>query len=131
MLFGELVQAMVEGGVELMIGVTDDPLFGPLVGFGLGGIHVEIMADVQFRVTPLTDRDAAEMVRAIRGYRLLEGYRGHPPADIQAIEEVLLRVSLMVERIPEIDELDMNPIFALPPGSGCRVVDARIRVRTK
>jgi len=128
---GVLVQPMISGGVELMIGVTDDPLFGPLVGFGLGGIHVEIMADVQFRVTPLTDRDAADMVRAIRGYRLLEGYRGHPPADIKAIEEVLLRVSLMVERLPEIEELDMNPIFALPPGKGCRVVDARLRVRTK
>jgi acetate---CoA ligase (ADP-forming) len=128
---GVLVQSMIGGGVELMVGVTDDPLFGPLVGFGLGGIHVEIMADVQFRVTPLTDRDAADMVRAIRGYRLLEGYRGHPPADIKAIEEVLLRVSLMVERLPEIDELDMNPIFALPPGNGCRVVDARLRVRTK
>jgi len=89
---------------------------------------VEILADVCFRVTPLTDRDAEEMIRSIRGYRLLEGYRGHPPADVKAIEEVLLRVSRMVEDIPEIRELDLNPIFALRPGEGCVVVDARIRV---
>ncbi|MGH7206330.1 MAG: GNAT family N-acetyltransferase [Nitrospiraceae bacterium] len=125
---GVLVQPMVTGGVEVMIGVTHDPLFGPLIAFGLGGIHVEILGDVRFRVTPLTDRHAAEMVREIKGYRLLEGYRGHQPADIQAIEEVLLRTSRLVEELPEISELDMNPIFALPPGQGCRIVDARIRV---
>ena len=125
---GVLVQPMVTGGVEVMVGVTHDPLFGPLIAFGLGGIHVEILGDVRFRVTPLTDRDAAEMVREIKGYQLLEGYRGHQPADIQAIEEALLRVSRLVEAIPEITELDLNPIFALPPGQGCRIVDARIRV---
>ena len=111
-----------------MIGVAPDPLFGPLIAFGLGGIHVEILADVQFRITPLTDRDAHTMVREIRGYRLLEGYRGHPPADVKAIEEVLLRVSRLVEDIAEIRELDLNPIFGLPPGQGCVVADARIRV---
>ncbi|MDE3224987.1 MAG: acetate--CoA ligase family protein, partial [Nitrospirota bacterium] len=84
--------------------------------------------DVCFRITPLTDRDASEMVRSIRGYRLLEGYRGHPPADLEAIEEVLLRVSRLVEEIPEITEVDLNPLFALPPGEGCRIVDARIKV---
>jgi acyl-CoA synthetase (NDP forming) len=125
---GIQVQKMIPSGVELMIGVTEDPLFGPLIAFGLGGIHVEILADVRFRVTPLTDRDAEEMIREIRGYRLLQGYRGHPPADVKAIQEVLLRVSRMVEDIPEIRELDLNPIFALPPGQGCSVVDARIRV---
>jgi acetyl coenzyme A synthetase (ADP forming)-like protein len=125
---GVIVQRMIRNGVELMIGVTEDPLFGPLIAFGLGGIHVEILADVRFRVTPLTDRDAEEMIREIRGYRLLEGYRGHPPADIPAIREILLRVSRMVEDIPEIRELDLNPIFALAPGQGCAVVDCRIRV---
>ena len=124
---GVLIQKMLHG-VEVMIGVTEDTSFGPLIAFGLGGIHVEVLADVCFRVTPLTDRDAEEMIRQIRGYRLLEGYRGHPPADIRAIESVLLRVSRMVEEIPEIRELDLNPIFALPPGQGCFVVDARIRV---
>ena len=125
---GILIQKMLRGGVEVMIGVTEDPLFGPLIAFGLGGIHVEILADVCFRVTPLTDRDAQEMVREIRGYRLLEGYRGHPPADIHAIETVLLRISRMVEDVPEIRELDLNPVFALPPGQGCSIVDTRIRV---
>ena len=126
---GVLVQPMVSGGVEVMVGMTQDPLFGPVIAFGLGGIHVEILADVCFRVTPLTDRDAAEMVRSIKGYRLLQGYRGHPPADIEAIEEVLLRVSRLVEELPEINELDLNPVFALPPGQGCRIADARIRLR--
>jgi len=127
---GVLVQPMMTGGVEVMVGVTHDPLFGPLIAFGLGGIHVEILGDVQFRITPLTDRDAAEMVRGIKGYRLLSGYRGHPAADIEAIEDVLLRISRLVEEIPEIIELDLNPIFALPPGQGCRIVDARIRLET-
>jgi acetate---CoA ligase (ADP-forming) len=125
---GVLVQPMVSDGVEVMVGVTTDPLFGPLIAFGLGGIHVEILGDVRFRVTPLTDRDASEMVREIRGFSLLEGYRGHPPADVKALEEVLLRISLLVEEIPAITELDLNPIFALPPGQGCQIVDARIRV---
>ncbi|MGH7251283.1 MAG: GNAT family N-acetyltransferase [Nitrospiraceae bacterium] len=125
---GVLVQPMVSGGVEVMVGVTYDPLFGPLIAFGLGGIHVEILGDVRFRVTPLTDRDAAEMVREIKGYRLLQGYRGHLPADIPAIEDVLLRISRLVEEIPQIAELDLNPVFALVPGRGCHIVDARIKV---
>jgi len=125
---GVLVQPMLSGGTEVMVGVTHDPLFGPLIAFGLGGIHVEILGDVKFRITPLTDRDAARLVREIKGYRLLQGYRGHPAADVEAIEEVLLRLSRLVEEIPEIGELDLNPIFALPPGQGCRIVDARIRV---
>lgn len=127
---GVLVQPMFSIGVEVMVGVTQDTLFGPLIAFGLGGIHVEIMADVRFRVTPLTDRDAADMVREIRGFRLLEGYRGHSPADVEAVQDVLLRVSRLVEEIPAIKELDLNPIFALPPGEGCRIVDARIRVES-
>ena len=121
------MQPMVSGGVELMVGVTQDPLFGPLIGFGLGGIHVEILKDVCFRVTPITDRDAAEMVRAIKGYRLLQGYRGHPPADLPAIEDLLLRIARLVEEVPQIAELDLNPVIALPPGRGCQIVDARIR----
>jgi acyl-CoA synthetase (NDP forming) len=125
---GVLVQPMVAGGTEVMVGMTHDPLFGPLIAFGLGGIHVEILGDVCFRVTPLTDRDAAEMVRGIRGYRLFQGYRGHPPADLAALEDVLLRVSRLVEEVPQISELDLNPVFALPPGQGCRIVDARIHV---
>lgn len=126
---GVLVQPMVSGGVELMVGVTDDPVFGPLIAFGLGGIHVEVLGDVQFRVTPLTESDADAMIRGVRGFKLLKGYRGHPPADIESIREILLRVSRLVEEVPEIKELDLNPVFALPPGRGCRIVDARILVR--
>ena len=125
---GVLVQPMQQNGVEVLVGMTQDPLFGPLIAFGLGGIYVEILGDVRFRITPLTDRDAAEMIREIKGYRLLEGYRGHPAADIKAIEEVLLRVSRLVEEVDEITEIDLNPIFAMPPGQGCRIVDARIWV---
>lgn len=125
---GVLIQPMLSSGVELMVGVTQDPLFGPLIAFGLGGIHVEILKDVCFRVTPITDLDAREMIRSIRGYRLLEGYRGHPPADIPAMEDLLLRVARLVEEVPEIVELDLNPVIALPPGQGCWIVDARIRV---
>jgi acetyl coenzyme A synthetase (ADP forming)-like protein len=126
---GVLIQPMIAGGVEVMIGVAEDRQFGPVIAFGLGGIHVEILGDVCFRITPLTDRDAREMVESIRGYRLLKGYRGHASADIAALEEVLLRVSRLVEEVPEISELDLNPIFALPPGQGCRIVDARIGVK--
>ena len=125
---GVLVQPMLSGSVEVMVGVTRDPLFGPLVAFGLGGTHVEVLGDLQLRVAPLTDRDAVEMVRAIKGHRLLTGYRGQPATDLKAIEEVLLRISHLTEAIPEISELDLNPIFALPPGQGCRIVDTRIRV---
>jgi acetyl coenzyme A synthetase (ADP forming)-like protein len=126
---GVLIQSMIAGGVETMVGVTDDPLFGPLVAFGLGGIHVEVLGDVQFRVAPLTDRDADELIRGIRGLPLLQGYRGHPAADMDALRELLLRVSRLAMDVPEIAELDLNPVMALAPGRGCRVVDARVRVR--
>jgi acyl-CoA synthetase (NDP forming) len=125
---GVLVQPMLSGGVEVMVGMTRDPLFGPMIAFGLGGVHVEILGNLQFRVAPLTDRDAADMVRGINGYRLLTGYRGQPAVDRKAIEDVLLRISHLAEAIPNIIELDLNPIFALPEGQGCRIVDARIRV---
>jgi acetyl coenzyme A synthetase (ADP forming)-like protein len=127
---GVLVQPMLSGGVEVMVGMTRDPVFGPLIAFGHGGIQVEILGDVQFRVAPLTDRDTTEMVRSIKGYRLLTGYRGQPAVDLNAIEDVLLRISHLVEAIPEISEIDLNPIFALPEGHGCKIADARIRIET-
>jgi len=126
---GVLVQPMVSNGIEVMVGMTRDPLFGPLIAFGLGGIHVELIKDLQFRVAPLTDHDAGSMVRGITGYPLLTGYRGQPAVDIKAIEDVLLRISRLCEEIPEISELDFNPVFALPVGSECRIVDARIHVQ--
>jgi acyl-CoA synthetase (NDP forming) len=126
---GVLVQPMLAGTAEVMIGVEDDPGSGPLVAFGLGGIHVEILRDVAFRVSPLTDLDARSMIREVRGYRLLQGYRGYPPADVEALEEALLRISRLVEAVPEIREIDLNPIFALMPGDGYRIVDARIKIQ--
>ncbi|MGB0384479.1 MAG: acetate--CoA ligase family protein, partial [Ardenticatenaceae bacterium] len=123
---GVLVQPMITSGTEVMIGVSQEARFGSLIAFGLGGIHVEILRDVHFALTPLTDRDAKEMIRGIRGYRLLQGYRGLPAADIPALEDALLRISRLVEEVPQIKELDLNPIFALP--KGCRIVDARIWV---
>ncbi len=126
---GALIQEMVPGGQEVIVGMTEDPNFGPLVGFGLGGVFVEVLEDIAFRLTPLTDVDAAEMVRSIKGYRLLEGYRTTPPCDVDAAEEVLLRISAMAEELVEIEEMDLNPVKLLAPGEGARVVDARIKVR--
>ena len=123
---GVIVQEMVPGGVEVIVGLTQDPSFGPLIMFGLGGIQVELIKDVAFRIHPLTDVDARDMVRSIKGYPLLNGWRGSPPADVDALEQLLLRVSAMVEDIPEIAEMDLNPVKVLPPGEGCCVVDARI-----
>jgi acetate---CoA ligase (ADP-forming) len=125
---GALVQPMLAGGVEVMVGMTLDPLFGPLIAFGLGGIYVEMLKDVCFRISPLTDRDAEEMIASIRGYRLLQGYRGQPPADTDALKDVLLRVARLIEEVPTITELDLNPIFAHERGKGCTIADARIRV---
>jgi acyl-CoA synthetase (NDP forming) len=126
---GVLIQPMLTGGVETMIGVAADRLFGPLICFGLGGIYVELMGDVRFRIVPLTDHDADELLREIRGFPLLRGYRGQPAVDVEALRDVLLRVSRLADEVPEIVELDLNPVIALPSGHGCRVVDARIKVR--
>jgi acyl-CoA synthetase (NDP forming) len=126
---GVLIQPMIAGGVETMMGIAQDPLFGPLIAFGLGGIHVEILGDVRFRIAPLTDRDVDELLHEIKGFPLLQGYRGHAAADLGALRELLLRLSRLAEEVPEIAELDLNPVISLPPGHGCRVVDARIRVR--
>jgi len=121
-----LVQAMVPGGVEVIVGLTQDPTFGPLVVYGSGGTVVELVADVAFRLTPLTDRDVAAMLDEVKGTALLRGYRGAPKGDEAALKELLLRVSALVEGCPEVREMDLNPIKVL--ASGVRVVDARLRV---
>jgi acetate---CoA ligase (ADP-forming) len=123
---GVLVQKMVTEGVEVIVGVTQDPSFGPLIMFGMGGIYTELFKDAVFRIHPLTDVDAREMVRSIKAYQLLEGWRGAQPSDIKALEELLLRVSAMVEDFPQIMEMDLNPLKALEQGYA--VVDARIRL---
>ena len=109
--------------------MTEDPLFGPLVVFGLGGIFVELMKDVAFRINPLTDTEAREMIAEVKAAQLLSGYRGEPAGDVDALVELLLRVSALIDDTPEIAEMDLNPVKALEPGQGVRVVDARIRVR--
>ena len=103
-------------------------LFRSLIGFGIGGVDVEMLGDVRFRVAPLTDRDVDDLLNEIRGVKLLQGYRGRPPADLDALREVLLRVSHLAEALPEVVELDLNPVMALAPGMGARIVDARVRV---
>ena len=123
---GVLVQKMVPEGVEVIVGVTQDPSFGPLIMFGMGGIYTELFKDAVFRIHPLSDIDAQEMVRSIKAYQLLEGWRGASPSDIKALEELLLRVSAMVEDFPQIMEMDLNPLKALEHGYA--VVDARIRL---
>jgi acetyl coenzyme A synthetase (ADP forming)-like protein len=126
---GVTVQAMVQGGVEAIVGVTQDRSFGPLIVVGLGGTLVELLKDVQVRIQPLTDVDARDMVRSIKGYPLLQGWRGSPPADIAALEDLLLRVSSLAGDLPEIAEMDLNPIRVLSPGEGAVVVDTRMLLR--
>jgi acyl-CoA synthetase (NDP forming) len=121
-----LVQRMVPAGVEMLIGVVHDPLFGPVIACGAGGTSVELLRDVSVRITPLTDRDPVEMLTSLATFPLLEGYRGAPPGDVAALEDAILRVSAMVEAHAEIAELDCNPVVVLP--TGVTVVDARVRV---
>jgi acetate---CoA ligase (ADP-forming) len=126
---GALVQPFVGSGHEVIVGMSEDPLFGPLILFGLGGIFVELTQDVTFRINPLTDLDVDQMLTEVKSARALFGYRGMPKGDIEALRELILRVSLLVERIPEIIEMDLNPVKVLEPGEGALVVDARVRVR--
>jgi len=126
---GVLVQEMLGGGTEVIVGTTRDPQFGPVALFGLGGILVEVLKDVSLRVLPITRYDAEMMVKEIRGYKVLEGFRGRPRADIQAIVDILLKVSkLATEMEATVSELDLNPVIVLPEGKGAKVVDARFVV---
>ncbi|MCL1599257.1 MAG: acetate--CoA ligase family protein, partial [Actinomycetia bacterium] len=126
---GVLVQEFVSGGHEILIGMVEDPNFGPLIVFGLGGVFVELIGDVAFRIHPLTDLDAREMIADVKSARLLEGYRGGPLGDIEAVVDTLLRVSALIEDLPEVFEMDLNPVKVGTPGAGVRIVDARIKVR--
>ncbi len=121
---GVSVQPMAKPGIEVIVGLTTDPQFGPTLMFGLGGVAVEVLKDVAFRLAPLTEHDARGMIREIRGLPLLSGHRGQPAVDFTALERVLVQVSALAEAHPEIKELDLNPIFAY--ADGCLAVDARI-----
>jgi acetate---CoA ligase (ADP-forming) subunit beta len=121
---GVSVQQMAKPGIEVIIGMTKDAQFGPVLMFGLGGILVEILKDVAFRIVPLTANDAHEMIREIKGYKLLEGYRGQDPADVKTLEKLLVNLSRFIDKHPEIKELDLNPVFAYKDGAVA--VDARV-----
>ena len=123
---GFLVQSMVEGGVEMLVGVVGDPLFGPVIACGAGGTTAELTRDVAVRLSPLTGRDAAEMLRELATFPLLDGFRGAPKADVAALEEMLLRIGALVDAHPAIAEIDLNPVKV--SAQGATVVDARVRV---
>ena len=123
---GALVQVMAPSGVETIIGATQDPAFGPIVMFGLGGVTAELVGDVAFRLAPLTDRDAADLIKEPRSSALLSGYRGATPADLAALADILLRVGSLAEEQPDIAELDLNPVLVSPKGA--TILDARIRI---
>jgi acyl-CoA synthetase (NDP forming) len=124
---GALVQPMVADGVECLVAVVHDPIFGPLIAFGAGGVNAEVQGDVAFRMHPLTDLDAEELLGGVKVATLLRGYRGSPPTDLAALRELLLRLSLLVEDLPEVLEMDLSPVMARTAG-GAVVLDARIRV---
>jgi len=121
---GILVQEMAPNGTEVIVGSTKDPTFGPTIMFGLGGIFVEILKDVSFRLAPINRTDAEEMVKEIKAYKILEGARGMPPADQETIVDILLATSEMLMECPEIKELDMNPVLVYEKGA--KIVDARV-----
>jgi acyl-CoA synthetase (NDP forming) len=125
---GFVVQRMHHGGVEMLVGVVHDPQFGPVVACGAGGTQVELLGDVSVRLTPLTREDAAEMIRTLKTFPLLQGFRGAAPCDVSALEDGLLRVSEMVHDLPQIAELDCNPF--LVHERGAVILDARVRVRS-
>jgi len=123
-----LLQEMISGGVEVIIGGKQDPHFGPVVVFGSGGVAVEVFRDIAIRLAPVGRQEAQEMIAETRGSRLLAGFRGSPPADIDALINVVCRVSELICAFPEIKELDINPLMVLPQGRGCVAVDVRISV---
>jgi succinyl-CoA synthetase beta subunit len=125
-LTGVIVQPMLDDGVEVLIGTVSEPVFGPLVVFGLGGVATEVLGDHAARLTPLTDADASALIRSVRAAPLLLGNRGRPAVDTEALAGILLRVSQLADDLPEVAELDLNPVIA-QPGGAC-AVDARIRV---
>lgn len=121
---GVLIQKMAPQGLEVIIGGLRDNIFGPVVMFGLGGIFVEVLRDVSFRIAPLTEEDALEMMKEIKASKLLDGYRGQPPVDKKALAEILISISKLLEENPEIESVDLNPVMAYP--DKVAVVDARI-----
>jgi acyl-CoA synthetase (NDP forming) len=121
---GVITYSMIPQGPEIIIGMMKDPCFGPTIMFGLGGIFVEILKDISFRILPLEERDAEEMISEIKGYQILKGIRGETPKDVKSIRDVLMKISQLVMENPEIKEIDLNPVFVF--NKGLQVVDARM-----
>jgi len=121
---GVIAYSMIPQGTEIIIGMMKDPQFGPVIMFGLGGIFVEILKDISFRILPLEERDAEEMISEIKGYQILKGIRGETPKDVKSIRDVLMKISQLVMDNPEIKEIDLNPVFVF--NQGLQVVDARM-----
>ncbi len=122
---GVLVQQMVEGGTEVIVGMNRDPQFGPMVMFGLGGIYVELLKDVSFRVAPITPADASEMIDEIRTSKMLQGFRGQPVGDLEALQDCLMRIAQLAQQYPQLAECDLNPLKVFPEGQGIMAVDVR------
>jgi acetyltransferase len=125
---GVLVQEFIEDKKETIIGMSEDPQFGPIIMFGLGGIYVEALKDVSFRIAPVSSKAASQMVEEIKAFKLLKGVRGEDPSDIDSIIDVILKVSQMVTDFPEIMEMDINPLFVKKQGEGSIAGDVRIRI---
>jgi len=121
---GAIVDSMIPEGTEIIIGMMKDPHFGPVIMFGLGGIFVEVLKDISFRILPIEERDVGEMINEIKGFKILKGVRGEGPKDIKAIKNLLLKISQLTLENPEISEIDLNPVFLF--GKGLQVVDARM-----
>ena len=126
---GVIIQEMVKSDREMVCGIATDPQYGPMMMFGLGGVFVEVMKDVSFRLAPLSDLDALDMIKSVKAYKLLEGARGAIPADINQIKDILLRLSQLVKDFPFVDELDINPLMISDKDGEPIAVDGRIKIR--
>ena len=123
-----ILQQYVESGKEVIMGVKGNEGLEPTIMFGLGGVFVEVLKDVQFRLAPLSREEALEMIRSIKGFPILEGARGEKPVDVNKLAEILIRFSQLASDFPELDEIDLNPVFAFEKGKGAAVVDARAKI---
>jgi 4-hydroxybutyryl-CoA synthetase (ADP-forming) len=126
---GVLIQEMITSAKEVILGAKQDPLFGPLVMVGLGGIYVEVLKDVVFRLAPVDEQEAEKMVNSIKAIKLLKGVRGEAPSDLTSVVDSLLRLSQLITDFPEIEEFDINPLLVLESGKGVRVADVRIGLK--
>jgi len=126
---GISVEKMAEKAHEVIVGMKRDPTFGPVVLFGLGGIFVEVLKDISLRVVPMTRDDALEMIGEIKGYQILKGYRGQPPADVESVVEITLNLAQLAQDLEDVSEIDLNPVFVREVGKGSVVVDAKMLLK--